>query len=128
MSSLRLGMAVLAVVLPASSALAAEQATPAPTQSQTLPVSGQPVGPSAPNVTPSRRDGPGSSSATTSTPPVAGANSFTESQARDRIANSGFSNVQNLKMDNDGIWRGKAQKNGRQVGVALDYRGNVVQQ
>jgi hypothetical protein len=31
-------------------------------------------------------------------------------------------------MDNDGIWRGKAQKNGRQVGVALDYRGNVVQQ
>ncbi len=88
----------------------------------------RPTGPGAPNVTPSRRDEPGSSSATTSTPPIAGANSFTETQARERIAKSGFSEVQNLRKDDQGIWRGQAQKNGAPVNVALDYRGNVVQQ
>jgi len=88
----------------------------------------QPAGPGAPNVVPSRRDEPGSSSATPDTPPIAAANSFTEDQARDRIASSGFTNVQNLKPDANGIWRGRAQKDGRQVSVALDYRGNVVQQ
>jgi putative membrane protein len=60
--------------------------------------------------------------------PFSGANSFTEKQARERIEKAGFAGVKNLKQDDQGVWRGHAQKSGQQVGVALDYRGNVVQQ
>jgi opacity protein-like surface antigen len=58
--------------------------------------------------------------------PAAGANSFTEGQARSRIEEAGYSNVSGLTKDEDGIWRGKASKAGRAVDVALDYQGNVV--
>ena len=126
MPSLRLGMAAVmgaALALPWS--VVAQQ--PAQ-QNKGQQEAGKPAGPGAPNVTPSRRDEPGSSSATTSTPPIEGANSFTEGQAKDRIAKAGYTDVQSLKLDDKGIWRGKAQKSGQQVNVALDYRGNVVQQ
>ena len=59
-------------------------------------------------------------------PPLAGANSFTESQARTRIENSGFTAVTNLMKDDQSIWRGQAMKDGKSVNVALDYKGNVV--
>lgn len=59
--------------------------------------------------------------------PLKGMNSFTEGQARDRAMAHGFGNVGDLKKDNDGIWRGIAtQENGKQVEIAVDYRGNVV--
>ena len=58
--------------------------------------------------------------------PAAGANSFTEGQAKSRIEAAGFSNVSGLSKDKDGIWRGKASKAGTTVDVALDYQGNVV--
>ena len=54
-----------------------------------------------------------------------GANSFTEGQARSRIEAQGFSNVTELRKDDQGIWRGKAMRNGQAVGVAIDYRGTV---
>jgi len=57
--------------------------------------------------------------------PVAGANSFTEGEAKSRIEAKGYANVTELKKDDQGIWRGKAQQNGRSVSVALDYQGNV---
>lgn len=57
--------------------------------------------------------------------PVAGANSFTEGEAKSRIEARGFANVTELKKDDQGIWRGKAQQNGRAVNVALDFQGNV---
>jgi hypothetical protein len=57
--------------------------------------------------------------------PVPGANSFTEGQARSRIEEAGFSNVSELRKDDQGIWRGRAMRGGQQVGVALDYQGNV---
>jgi putative membrane protein len=57
--------------------------------------------------------------------PEAGANSFTEAQAKDRIAKAGFTGVTRLKKDDQGIWRGSAKKNGKQVNVSLDFRGNV---
>jgi len=57
--------------------------------------------------------------------PAKGANSFTEGQAKSRIADNGFANVSDLKKDDDGVWRGRAQKNGSQVSVWLDYKGNV---
>lgn len=59
------------------------------------------------------------------TQPAKGANSFTEAQAKSRIEAKGFSNVTGLAKDKDGIWRGKAQKNGGSHDVALDYQGNV---
>ena len=58
--------------------------------------------------------------------PAAGANSFTEGQAKSRIESAGYSNVSGLTKDKDGIWRGKASKAGKAVDVALDYQGNVV--
>jgi putative membrane protein len=62
----------------------------------------------------------------TETPPLPGANSFTEGQAKDRMEEAGFTQVSNLKKDDNGIWRGSAMKDGKQVSVALDFRGNVV--
>jgi hypothetical protein len=59
--------------------------------------------------------------------PAKGANSFTEGEARSRIAGQGFSNVTGLKKDQNGIWRGKAQKDGQSTDVWLDYKGNVGQ-
>jgi opacity protein-like surface antigen len=58
--------------------------------------------------------------------PAAGANSFTEGQAKSRIEGAGYSNISGLVKDKDGIWRGKASKAGKTVDVGLDYQGNVV--
>ena len=57
--------------------------------------------------------------------PVAGANSFTEGQARSRIEGAGYSDVGDLQKDEQGVWRGKAMRNGSRTDVALDYQGNV---
>lgn len=54
-----------------------------------------------------------------------GANSFTQTEAREHIAKSGFTHVSQLKKDKDGIWRGTAQKDGTTMRVALDFKGNV---
>src|SRR6185503_1166790 len=58
--------------------------------------------------------------------PLAGANSFTENQAKERIEKAGFTQVSGLKKDDNGIWRGSAMMGGAKTNVALDYRGNVV--
>ena len=58
--------------------------------------------------------------------PVAGRNSFTEGQAKSKIEDAGYSNVSDLKKDDQGIWRARAMLGGKQTDVALDYRGNVV--
>jgi hypothetical protein len=58
--------------------------------------------------------------------PAVGANSFTEAQAKSRIAKAGYTNISGLIKDKDGIWRGKANNGSANVPVALDYQGNVV--
>lgn len=58
--------------------------------------------------------------------PAAGANSFTMEQARSRIQDSGFTGVSALTKDANGVWRGKASKNGTTHDVSLDYQGNVI--
>lgn len=60
--------------------------------------------------------------------PVAGANSFTEGQARSRIEERGFAQVTDLKKDDKGVWRATAMKDGKSVQVSLDYQGNIVDQ
>lgn len=57
--------------------------------------------------------------------PVAGANSFTEGQARDRITDAGYTDVSALMKDDNGIWRGKASKGGAVMDVQVDFQGNV---
>lgn len=59
------------------------------------------------------------------TTPARGANSFTMSQAKNRIEKEGFSGVNDLTKDSNGVWRGKAMKNGTATTVWLDYKGNV---
>jgi putative membrane protein len=60
--------------------------------------------------------------------PVAGANSFTEGQAKSRIESNGYANVSELRKDDQGVWRGKAMKDGKSVNVSLDFQGNVIAQ
>jgi len=60
------------------------------------------------------------------TAPVEGANSFTESQAKDRIEKAGYTGVKDLKKDDKGIWNAAGMKDGKAVSIALDYQGNVV--
>jgi hypothetical protein len=58
--------------------------------------------------------------------PLAGANSFTETQAKDRAAAAGYSNVSALKKDDKGVWRGTASEGAKTVNIAVDFKGNVV--
>jgi hypothetical protein len=60
--------------------------------------------------------------------PAAGANSFTEGQAKSRIEANGFANVSDLRKDDQGVWRGKAMKDGKSVNVSLDFQGNITAQ
>jgi hypothetical protein len=57
--------------------------------------------------------------------PAQGANSFTEAQARSRIAKAGYAHISALKKDDDGLWQGMAIKDGKSIHVALDYKGDV---
>jgi hypothetical protein len=57
--------------------------------------------------------------------PAAGANSFTEGQAKSRIEAAGYTGISGLAKDKDGVWRGKASKAGQPFTVSLDYQGNV---
>lgn len=56
---------------------------------------------------------------------VPGANSFTEGQARSRMESAGYSQVNELRQDGNGVWRGTAMREGRQVQVSMDYQGTV---
>ncbi len=58
--------------------------------------------------------------------PLKGANSFTEGQAKDRVAAAGFGTVGALTKDADGIWRGTAADGAKTITVAVDFKGNVV--
>jgi putative membrane protein len=89
------------------------------------------------SLTQAQQDRPGGSSSTTPAvrspnttnpqAPVPGANSFTEGQAKSRIESKGFSQVSGLQKDDQGIWRGKAMKDGKSVDVSVDFQGNVVE-
>jgi hypothetical protein len=57
--------------------------------------------------------------------PAAGANSFTQEQARERIEAAGYTNVAGLVQDPNGVWRGNATIAGQSQVVILDYQGNI---
>ncbi len=64
----------------------------------------------------------------TSAAPVAGKNSFTMKETRDRLRKHGYSQIKGLSLSADGIWQGTAMKDGKTVNVAVDYQGNIVEQ
>jgi hypothetical protein len=57
--------------------------------------------------------------------PAKGANSFTMGEAKSRLEKNGFASVGDLTKDDNGVWRGSAQKGGAATTVWLDYKGNV---
>ena len=122
--SLRL-LAVLSL-LSAGGALA--QTTP-----PASPGTGGPTGSSNPAVNttgnaPSSANPSGTANIVAASALEKGANSFTESQARSRLEGAGLTNVTDLKKDDDGIWRGKAMRQGKSVTVGFDYKGNIAAQ
>lgn len=116
--------AAAAATLIAVSAFAQGNQTTAPNNNTTTNAApatsgpaANPNAPSNPAVKTTEGNNPGA--------PAAGANSFTEGQAKSRIESRGYANVSELAKDNNGIWRGKAMKDGKPVTVTLDYQGNV---
>jgi hypothetical protein len=70
----------------------------------------------------------GQADSKTSAAPVAGKNSFTKKQAHKRLVDHGYSKVRGLTLDDQGVWRGTAMKDGKSVNVTLDYQGNIAEQ
>lgn len=56
---------------------------------------------------------------------VAGANSYTEEQAKGRLEEAGFTSVADLVLNQDGFWTGSAFFDGRELHVKMDYQGNI---
>src|SRR3954470_25079465 len=56
-----------------------------------------------------------------SSTPVKGANSFTRMEAQKQIEAKGYSHVAGLTKDQQGVWRGTAEKNGQTGPVTVDY-------
>ena len=58
--------------------------------------------------------------------PVAGENSFTEGQAKERIEGKGYAEITALTKGEDGIWTASAMKDGKpvavQINVEVDFR------
>ena len=61
----------------------------------------------------------------TETSQTPGANSFTEDQARGKITDAGYTDVTELTQNAEGMWEGKAMKDGKPMTVSLDYKGAV---
>lgn len=68
---------------------------------------------------------PAAESGKASSVPVAGANSFMESQARKLIESRGFSDVSPLVNDSQGLWTGTAKNGTGKVRVSVDFKGTV---
>src|SRR5689334_13945082 len=57
--------------------------------------------------------------------PTAGANSFTKGQAEGRLKKAGYTNITGLTKDKDGLWHAQATKDGKQMNVSLDFKGDI---
>jgi putative membrane protein len=55
----------------------------------------------------------------------AGANSFTEAQAKEHLRNAGYADVTGMSQDSNGVWHGTATKAGKSVPVSVDFKGNI---
>ncbi|MCJ2067241.1 hypothetical protein MKK75_00195 [Methylobacterium sp. J-030] len=123
---MRLPLALVLATLLGSSAVAQTTVTgtPAAPDAKTSGQSGGQESVTRPNTDAMTPDGTGPG-ATGSVQLEKGANSFTEGEARSRLAKAGFMDARDLKKDPDGIWRGTAQHGGQSVQVGLDFKGNM---
>lgn len=125
-----LALVPLAALLMSSPALAQTTAPTTTAPAPASPSSGSPTGSSNPAVS-TGGNAPSSVNATGRAQFVAasalenGANSFTEGQAKSRLEGAGLMNVTDLRKDDQGVWRGKAMRDGRAVTVGFDYKGNI---
>lgn len=117
--------AVSALAQTSPSQPAAPQATPSAPSTDMPKNTDAPKTPTAPAVPPASSSSGSSMDKSGLGGPAAGANSFTENQAKSRLESSGYSNVSGLKKDDNGIWRATAQKDGKSETVMLDYQGNI---
>jgi len=77
-------------------------------------------------VSPAASNGAVNADANTTNPAVAPAsNSFTEGEAKGHIEHAGYSDVSNLQKTKDGLWTATAKKDGKSVGVTVDFKGAV---
>lgn len=58
---------------------------------------------------------------------AAGANSFTEDQARSALQNAGYMVSGPLTQDANGVWMGTATREGAEAMVGIDYKGAITQ-
>jgi hypothetical protein len=117
---MRLVPVTLAAIAALATAAAAQTTNTQGSGSTTTQPMNNTTGSSNPALTNKPADSPQSTGSVES-----GANSFTEGQARSRIEAQGFSGVTELRKDDQGIWRGKAMRDGQSVSVAIDYKGTV---
>ena len=61
----------------------------------------------------------------TAAAPAAGANSFTEAQAKEHLRNAGYTDVTGMTQDSSGVWHGQASKGGKTVSVSVDFKGDI---
>jgi hypothetical protein len=71
------------------------------------------------------KQNPGVAQPKSEIPPMPGANSFSEGQARSLIEAQGYADVSPLINDHQGIWQGTAKKGGNKVHVSVDFKGHV---
>ena len=118
----------LAAVAALSLAACSKPATPTVTDASTADAAAAPPATAAPQADPSASGNAAIKDPhpDNAGPPAAGANSFTEGQAREHIENSGYANVTGLTKDANGVWHGTAMKAGQTHNVSLDFKGNVV--
>ncbi|MGH1570442.1 hypothetical protein ACRAWG_06925 [Methylobacterium sp. P31] len=123
---MRMPLALVLVTLLGSSAIAQTTVTgsPAAPDAKTSQQSGGQQSVTRPNTDKMTPNG-GAADAAANVRLEKGANSFTEGEARSRLAKAGYTDAKDLKKDADGIWRGTATHGGQQVSVGLDFKGNV---
>lgn len=122
-------IAALAIAMSMGAALA-QTTSPAPGANTGSPGSNTTTGSSNPAVNPSGNapsgvNASGKATILSLSALERGANSFTEGQARTRLEGAGLTGVTELQKDDQGIWRGKAMRDGRSITVGFDYKGNI---
>jgi len=58
-------------------------------------------------------------------PLARGANTLTEKQVERRLLRAGLSDISDLALDENGIWRGKAVRAGARLNVGVDRLGDI---
>jgi putative membrane protein len=95
-------------------------------QAQTATTPATPATPATPSTGMTDTRNPGDRSTLVEASALeAGANSFTEGQARSRLEDAGFTAIEGLAKDDQGFWRGRAMRGGQVEEVAMDFRGRI---